>query len=179
MRQLIAAACVAGLCSAAQAQLGFKDLVLGAPLGTDSGMAISLKRACLSTGREVGELACSLSYKGSSNPETIAGHPVRHVLVVLWQDKVTAVTVDFDADVFDDVREAVATKHPELACKSSEVRNRYGAVLDQVDCRVGRGGDILVMKKRGPDTDTGRVNILSAGDVAREAARREEAKRDF
>lgn len=159
----------------AQSGLGFKDVVLGQPLGHGP---VAKRLECRPS-------SCwymaprSMEALRAKNYETIGGYMVSTLSVDMHDEKVDRIAVSFHTNGFDNVRAGLAEKYPALKCEAGSVQNRAGATFDQVVCSVTDATGELQLLKRSGKIDDAALTIVSKAHVERSKMSRQKAQKDI
>lgn len=119
-----------------------------------------------------------------SNPKsfTIAGiYPKSSVAV--WtsfiNEKLSKFTFIFDASNFRLMQSAVKEKYPQLACESSEVKNRMGATFEEVKCKINSQSGNFLLSRFYIDLSTSAIVMTSVEEQEKIRIEMEKRKKDI
>ena len=90
-------------------------------------------------------------------------------------EKLSQFSFFFSANSFSLMQSAVKEKYPELACETSEVKNRMGATFEQVRCRINYKSGDLILSKYSLDLNTS--GLVMTSEEEREKFRLEMQKK--
>lgn len=81
--------------------------------------------------------------------------------------KMQVLRIFFDASGFDQVRSAVRTKYPDLACADSDVTNAMGTRFTQTECHLKGNDGILTLRRFSSTISTGSLSLISNEELDR------------
>ncbi|MCV0441278.1 MAG: hypothetical protein K5880_22010 [Hydrogenophaga sp.] len=99
---------------------------------------------------------------------TIADIPSRHkTTTVIFDDndRLSSLYFFFEADHFDDMRDAVKAKYPALRCTNSTVSNRLGAKFTQTNCTLNDSTGRLSLTRYNDTLDGSALTIYSREEL--------------
>lgn len=167
--------CLLAASGAAEAQMGFKDLVLGQPITTERLQILGCNpqdNKCFYNSRS--------RHPGAPPIDTIAGTAVKGIGIVRKNGALEALLVTFDSNSFEHVLAAFTEKHPGLKCVSSEVKGMTGGKFDQLKCLyTAPDGQTLSLTKRSGTVDEGNIYLTTAAFDAESAKTQAASKKDI
>jgi hypothetical protein len=135
--------------------LEFKGIALGSAMATieDTG-----RFSCRDPGSPIADRICSLKY---NERETIAGVPVRLLLLYYYSGKLETISIAIDEKYFSQVLAALSEKHGPGSVKSETLQNRMGATFENRIVSWRRGEATLDVKRYSGKIDTSSVMYRS------------------
>jgi hypothetical protein len=131
--------------------LEFKGIALGLDLVTieDTG-----RFSCRASTNPLADRVCGLKY---GERETIAGAPVRTLLLYFYSDRLEMISLSFESQYFSSVTDALAQKYGSAVATSEAVQNRMGATFENRKLEWRKGKATVSARRYAADLDTSSV----------------------
>jgi hypothetical protein len=162
-----------GLLAAAAAgaeSLTFKGLGLGAAI---SAVAGDPRYNCQAAKAPGADRICSLR---PQEQETVAGAPVNAIFWFFYRGHLTSLTVHFDAQHFNQVTQALASKYGAAEISRETVRNLKGASFDNQVHTWRQGSASLVARRFTSRVDKSSLRLADADRIREIDLRREQSR---
>lgn len=142
---------LSSVASAQDSPLEFKGIALGSDIST---VESSGRFSCRDSQSPLADRMCYLKLR---EKETIAGAPVRVLLLHYYSGKLERITVAFDEKHFSQVTAALMEKYGQGQLKTEEVQNRMGATFENKTYSWRRGAATLQARRYSSKLDTSTV----------------------
>ncbi len=154
------------------AGLEFKGIALGSAIATieDTG-----RFSCRDAGNPIADRICSLKF---NERETIAGVPIRVLLLYYYSGKLETISLTFDEKHFSQVAAALVEKYGQGNSRSETLQNRMGATFENRILSWRRGQATLEAKRYSGKLDASGVMYRSDFALQEFAKRRKSSVKD-
>lgn len=147
-------------------ELEFKGIALGSAIATieDTG-----RFSCRDPRNPIADRICSLKF---NERESIAGAPIRVLVLYYYSGKLETISIAFDEKHFSQVAAALSEKYGQGTLTSETVQNRMGATFENRILSWRRGQATLEAKRYSGKIDTSSVMYRSDFGLQEFARRR-------
>ena len=100
-----------------------------------------------------------ICFLNSSAMETIAGAPIKTLMLLYYFDRLESIYITFGEKNFLDVASALNEKYGSVDVQKETVHNKAGASFENRTYKWGRNGAILTAERYGSDLATSKVEF--------------------
>lgn len=144
----------------ADEQLDFKGIYLGTDLAV---IQADTRFHCVPSKKPtLADTICSLK---PNETETIAGSPVKFLMLLFYKDKLAVISISFREKYFNDVSSALTEKYGKGEEAESVVVNRMGVSFKNKNISWRKGASFLIAERYAGTLDTSSIQFKTDDSV--------------